>query len=243
MARATLSPGRGNSYFGRARARQGVRGGTPQEKPFSFSEGRRWTAHGILTSRRGPDEGSLPPPSKTRCLPSTAVGRAFEVKVIRRWRIHYRVGMRPGPPPSESRTGVSAPAIHPKCRTHLNSRENGGVLRTRDALHLGIHPETLYRMRDSGTRACLGRGLFRLSDLPPLGSPDLVTVGMKVPSGVICLISALAFHELTTEIPHEVYLALHRGTEPPRLDYPPLRLFRLGRGISPPSCRTCSAHG
>lgn len=104
-------------------------------------------------------------------------------------------------------------------------RQHGGVLRTKDALRLGIHPETLYRMRDSGTLACLGRGLYRLSDLPPLGSPDLVTVAMKVPSGVICLISALAFHELTTEIPHEVYLALPRGTEAPRLDYPPLRVF------------------
>ena len=105
------------------------------------------------------------------------------------------------------------------------------MLRTRDALHLGIHPETLYRMRDSGTLACLGRGLFRLSDLPPLGSPDLVTVGMKVPSGVICLISALAFHELTTEIPHEVYLALPRGAEPPRLDNPPLRVFWFSRRV------------
>jgi predicted transcriptional regulator of viral defense system len=104
-------------------------------------------------------------------------------------------------------------------------RQHGGVLRTKDALCFGIHPETLYRMRDSGILASLGRGLYRLSDLPPLGNPDLVTVGMKVLNGVICLISALAFHELTTQIPHEVYLALPRGTEPPRLDHPPLRVF------------------
>jgi predicted transcriptional regulator of viral defense system len=42
---------------------------------------------------------------------------------------------------------------------------------------------------------------------------------------VICLISALSFHEITTEIPHQIYLALPRGAEPPRLDYPPLRIF------------------
>lgn len=102
---------------------------------------------------------------------------------------------------------------------------HGGVLRTKDAIHLGVHPETLYRMRDSGELASLGRGLYRLSDLPPLGNPDLVTVAMKVPSGVICLISALAFHELTTQIPHEVYLALPRGAEPPRIDHPPIRVF------------------
>src|SRR5208337_2565987 len=108
-------------------------------------------------------------------------------------------------------------------------RQHGGVLRTKDALRLGIHPETLYRMRDSGSLASLGRGLYRLSDLPPLGSPDLVTVGMKVPSGVICLVSALAFHGLTTQIPHEVYVALPRGKEPPRLAHPPLRVFWFTR--------------
>jgi predicted transcriptional regulator of viral defense system len=104
-------------------------------------------------------------------------------------------------------------------------RRHGGVLRTKDALRLGIHPETLYKLRNTGELARLGRGLYRLSDLPPLGNPDLVTVAMKVPSSVICLISALAFHELTTQIPHEVYLALPRGAEPPRLDHPPIRVF------------------
>jgi predicted transcriptional regulator of viral defense system len=62
-----------------------------------------------------------------------------------------------------------------------------------------------------------------------MGNPDLAIIAMKIPKGVICLISALSYHEITTEIPHEVYLALPRGTEPPRLDYPPLRVFRFGR--------------
>ena len=71
----------------------------------------------------------------------------------------------------------------------------------------------------------LERGLYRLSDLPFLSEPDLVTVAHKIPQGVICLISALSFHELTTQIPHAVYVALKRGTEPPRLHYPPTRVF------------------
>lgn len=104
-------------------------------------------------------------------------------------------------------------------------REHSGLLRTSEALRLGIHPRTLYAMREAQIITRLGRGLYRLADLPPLGNPDLVSVAMKVPAGVICLVSALAYHELTTQIPHEVHLALPRGTEPPRLDYPPLRVF------------------
>jgi len=99
----------------------------------------------------------------------------------------------------------------------------GGVLRASEAIGFGIHPRTLYAMRDAGELEQLSRGLYRLADLPPLGNPDLVAVALKVPNGVICLISALAYHELTTQIPHEVYLALPRGAEPPRLDYPPVR--------------------
>jgi len=101
----------------------------------------------------------------------------------------------------------------------------GGVLRTSAALRAGIHPRRLYEMRDSGVVERLSRGLYRLADLPPLGNPDLVTVAAKIPAGVVCLISALAYHEITTQIPHEVQLALPRGAEPPRLEHPPLRIF------------------
>jgi predicted transcriptional regulator of viral defense system len=106
----------------------------------------------------------------------------------------------------------------------------GGVLRTSAALRAGIHPRRLYEMRDSGIVERLSRGLYRLADLPPLGNPDLVTVAAKIPAGVVCLISALAYHEITTQIPHEVQLALPRGAEPPRLELPPLRIFWFSGG-------------
>jgi predicted transcriptional regulator of viral defense system len=69
--------------------------------------------------------------------------------------------------------------------------------------------------------------VYRLADSSPLGNPDLVTVATRVPGGVICLISALAFHELTTQIPHEVHVALQRGAEEPRLDHPPIKTCRF----------------
>lgn len=101
------------------------------------------------------------------------------------------------------------------------------MLRTSQALRLGIHPRTLYEMRDSRRIVQLGRGLYRLADAPETEHLDLITVAAKVPDGVICLISALSFHGITTEVPHEVYLAVRHGKEQPRLDYPPLRVFRF----------------
>ena len=106
-------------------------------------------------------------------------------------------------------------------------RTHGGTLRTTEALAAGIHPRTLYGMRDAGEVEALARGVFRLGDLPPLGNPDLATVAKRVPQGVVCLISALAFHELTTQVPHEVHLAISRTARRPRLDYPPLRVYRF----------------
>jgi len=101
----------------------------------------------------------------------------------------------------------------------------GGILKTGEALKQGIHRRTLYAMRDSGVLERFDRGLYRLADLPALSDPDLVAVALKVPEGVICLISALSFHDITTQIPHTVYVALKRGAQTPRLAYPPTRKF------------------
>jgi hypothetical protein len=106
-------------------------------------------------------------------------------------------------------------------------RSHGGMLRTMQAVRLGVHPRTLYAMRDNGTLEQLSRGLYRLAELAPLSAPDLVAVAKLVPSAVICLISALSLHELTTEIPHEIHVALARGAATPRVEHPPLRVFRF----------------
>ncbi len=106
-------------------------------------------------------------------------------------------------------------------------KTHGGLLRTAQALRKGIHPDTLYSMRDSGMLEKISRGVYRLADSAPMGNPDLVTVSTRIPRGVICLISSLAFHELTTQIPHEVHVALPRGADEPRLEHPPIRTYRF----------------
>jgi predicted transcriptional regulator of viral defense system len=104
-------------------------------------------------------------------------------------------------------------------------RKHDGIMRTSKVLEAGIHPSTLYAMRDNGTLETVSRGIYRLADNEPMGNPDLVIATTRVKNGVICLISALAFHEITTQIPHEVNVALKRGAEVPRLDYPPIKLY------------------
>jgi len=105
--------------------------------------------------------------------------------------------------------------------------EHGGVMTTKDAVESGVHYRTLYEMRDQGFLERVSRGRYRLAELPPLSNPDLAVVSLRIPRAVICLISALAFHELTTEVPHQVYIALPRGSEEPRLDHPPIRVFKF----------------
>jgi predicted transcriptional regulator of viral defense system len=102
-----------------------------------------------------------------------------------------------------------------------------GLLRTDQAIQLGIAPRTLYAMREAGQLIQESRGVYRLAEVSFDSQIDLAHVALRVPKGVICLISALAFHELTTQIPHAIYLALPNQAERPRLEYPRLRLFWL----------------
>jgi len=101
------------------------------------------------------------------------------------------------------------------------------MVQTAEAIRAGIHSRTLRQLRDGGLLAQATRGWYRLADQPPLSNPDLVTVAVRVPEAVICLISALAFHEMTSQIPHAVSIALKKGAETPRLDYPPISVHRF----------------
>ena len=102
-------------------------------------------------------------------------------------------------------------------------------MRASQAQKAGIDLKTLQEMVDEGILKREGRGIYRLSDLPPLSNPDLVQIAIRVPNCVICLISALSFHALTTQTPYKIYIAIHRNSYRPRIDYPPIDVVRLGK--------------
>jgi predicted transcriptional regulator of viral defense system len=107
--------------------------------------------------------------------------------------------------------------------------QNKGYLKTTQAIRLGIQPRTLYQMRDAGLLVKESRGIYRLAGSSSWGNPDLALVALRIPKGVICLISALHFHGLTTQIPHHVDVALLQYSEKPRLEYPPVRYVWMSK--------------
>lgn len=100
--------------------------------------------------------------------------------------------------------------------------KHGGQLHMAEAIKEGIARRTLYRLTDEGKLERVTRGVYRLADLPEISYPDLVTVSLRAPKAVICLVSALSFHDLTTQVPHSVWIAIPRDSRPPRIDYPPI---------------------
>lgn len=113
-------------------------------------------------------------------------------------------------------------------------QKHGGVLRTAEAEEAGIHNRTLYHILEEGYVEKLERGLYKLADKEvALSNLGLIIVTKKVPAAKICLLSALDFHEMTTNIPHEVHIAIPKNKREPRLDHPPIRTYRFsGQSLS-----------
>ncbi|KPQ30985.1 MAG: protein of unknown function containing DUF4095 domain [Halomonas sp. HL-93] len=102
-----------------------------------------------------------------------------------------------------------------------------------EALAQGISRYQFYQLRDEGLIEPVSRGLYRLAELPPIENPDLVAAVTRFPQAVLCLISALDWHGITTQIPHKVHLAVERDARLPALDYPPVVGYRFsGRAFS-----------
>lgn len=127
-----------------------------------------------------------------------------------------------------------------------------GVIRAHNVVEYGIAPEYLSILADEGVVERLARGVYACPDYEATEYLDLVIVQKRVPHGVFCLLTALQFHGLTTQIPGNVSIAIERGHRTPVLDWPPLEVFRIsesqfGAGIeehelkSGPTLRVYSA--
>lgn len=101
-----------------------------------------------------------------------------------------------------------------------------GVARPLDLDAIGIPRVALTRMNTAGQLEKIGRGLYRL---PSTGSENesLIGIATKVPQAVFCLLTALQFHELTTQLPSKVWIAMPRGSHTPKIDYPPIKMVQF----------------
>jgi hypothetical protein len=134
-------------------------------------------------------------------------------------------------------TGMSRTRSYAKARQIFE--QHSGVLRTAQAIRHGIPPATLYAMRDAQVIIQESRGLYRLADVELATHPDLVQVCQRIPKAVVCLTSALDFHELTTQIPFRVTIALPRGARTPKLDYPAIQVVHM---VEPAYCAGIENH-
>ena len=106
----------------------------------------------------------------------------------------------------------------------LQLAEEKGIIRAEDVEAAGISRNYLYRMHREGVLRKNAVGLYAVPEAPITEHSSLAVVAKRVPHAVVCLISALSYHEVTTQIPHEIWLAVPRGSWRPDIEYPPLNL-------------------
>ncbi len=125
----------------------------------------------------------------------------------------------------------SVTANKPKMKSQkervLEMARRVGVLRPRDLTAKGIPREHLRRLLQEGLLERTGRGLYLAAGAKPTPNHTLAEACKRVPHGIVCLLSALQFHELTTQAPFEIWLAIGAKARLPKVDYPPIRIARF----------------
>lgn len=125
----------------------------------------------------------------------------------------------------------------------LSLAQSNGLLRTRDVDVAGVPRSTLAQLVQEGHLQKLGRGLYSLPDRESSAHESLAEVTAKSSQGVICLISALRFHELTTQQSSDVWLAIPHKSHPPKMQYPPLRIVHMSGDAISMGIETVSVSG
>ncbi|MBU2529063.1 transcriptional regulator [bacterium] len=106
-------------------------------------------------------------------------------------------------------------------------RNKGGIASYAEIIEAGFNKIIIRDTLNSGRIQKINRGLYKLSSGITLSNPDLVSVALEAPEGVICLLSALSYHELTDEIPKYVDAAIPRGHHANIIKYPPVHFYRF----------------
>jgi len=102
--------------------------------------------------------------------------------------------------------------------------KNQEIIKTSDMVKLGFSREYIKRLYQQGLLIKLSRGIYMPSGRPIRENLSLAEVAKRAPNSVICLLSALRFHSLTTQSPHEVWIAIEHKTHPPKLDATPIHV-------------------
>ena len=102
-----------------------------------------------------------------------------------------------------------------------------GLLRASHLQELGIARVLLSRLTASGQLERVGRGVYRLADSQGAAYESLATIAVKVPQAVFCLLTALQIHELTTQLPRQVWIAMPQGSHVPKMAYPPVKMVQF----------------
>ncbi len=105
--------------------------------------------------------------------------------------------------------------------------ERIGIARSRDLERAGVTRTQMRRLRERGLIERVARGLYMLPGSARTERHDLAEAARRVPRGVVCLLSALRFHGLTTQNPFELWMAIDRKAWRPAVEHPPLRLVYL----------------
>ena len=125
----------------------------------------------------------------------------------------------------------------------LQLASNQHLLRAADVRARGWPPQLLLNLHRSGKLQRVGRGLYSLPGAEISEHQTAMEVCQRVPKAVLCLLSALQFHGIGTQMPHEVWIALPEGTQTPALDYPALRIARLRGDAYSEGIETVTSHG
>lgn len=105
------------------------------------------------------------------------------------------------------------------------------TIRASDLKEKDIPRSVLARMVSAGLLEKVSHGLYRKTNTQMSEKEEMVNIALRVPQAIFCLFTALQFHELTTQLPREIWIAIPQGSHKPKIDYPPIQIIRPTKKI------------